>query len=276
VNDVGKTKVLIEEASDGHQSLSHTAGQEQYTDENEIGYEQFSTVPSKDLGENDYDQRNANQQPDHDGLASAEAAQGDTETVDDNASLDQYGEGATDLDHGYSAEQGDNVQGAIASFGNDDIEFEIGDVTFQHEIKHDNDLPELSETNGTASVQEDASKASSLDVIETAESSVTLGADEIQYEDDLHEEVNIVTKSGQSDAPGGKASTEKAAVVQQKDEIDYEDDDDEAELPLQSQVLVQEVQASQNANGKRSIAEIEFNDTSTLEIKGTFWLLYKR
>ncbi|KAG4436179.1 hypothetical protein IFR05_008339 [Cadophora sp. M221] len=272
----GETSLPTEEDL-GHEPHNHQVEEEEYTGENEIEYEDFRPEEGEDLGGNDYASFNENlleyggDQTEQDGLASI--TQVDTENDENNTPLEQYEEGGdhadadadADFDHDYAAEQDANYENAIANFENDDLEFEAGDGSFHDELKPDNELLEHDGTKGSISLQ-DTSKASSLDVLETAESSVTMGADEIQYEDDLPDETNDLAES---DKPvvEGKGSPETAAVAEQKDEIDYEDDDEEAELSMQSTALVSEAQASQNANGKRSIADVESNDTQTLQAK---------
>ncbi|KAH9222831.1 hypothetical protein DL95DRAFT_454319 [Leptodontidium sp. 2 PMI_412] len=273
-NDAGETSLPTEEERGRHEPGSHPVEEEEYTGENEIEYENFRAEEGEDLGGNDYASFDENpleyggDQTEQDGLALI--AQVDTENDENCTPLEQYEEvgnhADADLDHDYAAEQDANYESAITNFENDDLEFEVGNDSFHDESKQDNDLLEQDETKRSISLQ-DTSKASSLDVLETAESSVTMGADEIQYEDDLPDETNNLAESDESGVLGGKGSQEAAVANEQKDEIGYEDDDEEAELSLQSPALVSEAQASQNANGKRSIADVESNDTQTLQTK---------
>ncbi|PVH86888.1 hypothetical protein DL98DRAFT_287317 [Cadophora sp. DSE1049] len=268
-NDEGETTLLAEDGGVGHDEDSHPIMKEEYTDQNEIGYEQYEVRAGEDVDGNDYGHFTENhldyghEQTDHDVLALSDVAKVGTENDENNATLEQCGEvghhGDAELDHDYAAEQGANYESAISNFGNDDLEFEVGEVSFQDESEQGNDLLGLNETNEHISTQ-DASKASSLDVVETAESSVTMGADEIQYEDDLLEETTVA-EPDESAAFG--ATPEVANVAEQKDEIDYEDDEEEAELSLQSPTAALEAQGYQNANGKRSIADVESNDSQT-------------
>jgi hypothetical protein len=96
------------------------------------------------------------------------------------------------------------------------------------------------------------STASSLGAAETAESSVTLGADEIQYGDDeLDEEISQEQEANAATGSG------HGSVLEQKDEIDYEDDEDE-EIPISiSSGATIATKVLPNSNGKRPIAEVE-------------------
>lgn len=95
------------------------------------------------------------------------------------------------------------------------------------------------------------STVSSLGAAETAESSITLGAEELQYEDDLEEEISNELETELATTPTN------GAALEQKDEIDYEDDEDE-ETPISvGPGAVPATNEPSNPNGKRSIAEVE-------------------
>ena len=263
-NDEGETTLLAEGGEVGKDEDSRTTEKEDFTDQNEIGYEQDEVREGEDVDNNedghfteshlDY----GHEQTDRDPLALGDILKVDTESDENAASLEQYGEVGyyddAELDHDYALEEGANREGAISKFEHDGVELEVGESSLQDESEQDNHLLGLNETNGHINA-ENASKASSLDVVETAESSVTLGADEIQYEDDLLGET-VVAESEKSAI--FVASPGVSNIAEQKDEIDYEDDEEETELQVPAATL--EAQVYQNANGKRSIADVESND----------------
>lgn len=107
-----------------------------------------------------------------------------------------------------------------------------------------------------------SSSLGAVETAETAESSITLGAEEIQYDDDDDDELGEETSAQHAAVPS-------ATDPLQKDEIDYEDDEDDEdeENPISIRsgaVTVTEVLS--NSNGKRPIAEVE-SVTST-PVKG--------
>lgn len=120
--------------------------------------------------------------------------------------------------------------------------------TASHEVS------DFVEVNGQEAVREHPapSTASSLGAAETTESSVTLGAEDMGYEDNLDEEISNELKELENATTPTNGSN-----LEQKDEIDYEDDEEE-ELPISSGPgAVAATKELPNANGKRSIEEVE-------------------
>jgi hypothetical protein len=108
----------------------------------------------------------------------------------------------------------------------------------------------------------DNSALGSLALVDTAESSVTLSADEIQYEDRLDEEV--FDESAKADDTRLWTEDAKSDLnIEQKDEIDYEDDEEEEKSESVSIPLAQPSQGvaeGSPVNAKRSRAELDFED----------------
>ena len=263
-NDEGETTLLAEGGVDGNDGDSRTSEKEDSTDLNEIDFEQDEVREGEDVDNNEYGHFTeshldyGHEQTDRDPLALSDIPKVDTGNDEKNAPLEQYGEVGyyddAELNHDYAAEQGANRESAISEFENNGLELELEESLLQNDSEQDNHLLGPDEANGHI-IAQDASKASSLDAVETAESSVTLGADEIQYGDDLLGET-IVAESEKSAIL--VASPGFPNIAEQKDEIDYEDDEEEAEL--QSPAATFKAQGYQNANGKRSIADVESND----------------
>lgn len=269
-DDEGETTLLAEDGGVEEDADSRPIEKEEPTDQNEIGYEQYEVRDGEDADDNGYGHFTHNnpeyghKETDHDVLALSDVAEIGTENDENNATLEQYGEvgyhGDTELDPDYAAKQGANYESAISNFENEELEFEVGENSYQGEPEQENDLLGLNATNRHIGTQ-DASNASSLDIVETAESSVTMGADEIQYEDDLLEDSIVADPDKRATL---EPSPEIAKVADQKDEIDYDDEEEEeAELSLPSPAPALETQGHQNANGKRSIADVESNDSQT-------------
>jgi hypothetical protein len=113
-----------------------------------------------------------------------------------------------------------------------------------------------------------------LEQADTAESSVTIGPDEIQYGDGPDEEVFDNSKPT-AEHQALHDEKEHAAGVEHEDEIDYEDDEvaDEANekkdpgatTPLTAAPVLP------TSNGKRSRAEVETDDDPNVSNKGTYW-----
>ncbi|KAK0124375.1 hypothetical protein ONS95_009341 [Cadophora gregata] len=266
-NDEGE---IISLADDGAVRLgdeTQTVEKEIYTDQNEIGYEHFEV---KDVDDNDYgdfagnDLKCDHEETDHDTFTLSGVAKVGTENDESNATLEQY-EGEfehhdyAELDHDYEAEQGASHLSTTSDYDNNDLEFEVVGLPFQGEPEQGNDLLGLDEMNGHIDTL-DTSKASSLDVVDTAESSVTIGADEIQYEVGMLEGTTVAEPNMSATfatSPG------VAEIAEQKDEIDYEDDDEEIKRSLPAPTAALKAPGYQNVNGKRSIEDVESTDSQT-------------
>jgi hypothetical protein len=108
--------------------------------------------------------------------------------------------------------------------------------------------------------------------LDTAESSVTLGADDIVYdeeEEDAEEAAEAVEAEDEVADGLIQSATEvssggaEVASLEQKDEIDYEDDEEEEAERLEiirSGHSLQDIKESSPASGKRTIAEVDFDD----------------
>ena len=102
--------------------------------------------------------------------------------------------------------------------------------------------------------------------IDTAESSVTVDADEIQYEDEDEANGEGLDKS--------KSISEPQVGVEHEDEIGYEDEDEidkekvpEAATPLTAPPVLP------SSNGKRPRTDVERDDALNMRSKGAYWLL---
>jgi hypothetical protein len=150
---------------------------------------------------------------------------------------------------GYDDVNEESVYQAFEEFGNEEVKPQglpaYAEGTTSHEVS------DFVEVNGKDVVHEH-STTSSLGVAETTESSVTLGAEGIGYQDDLDEEISNELKELENATTPTNGSN-----LEPKDEIDYEDDEDE-EVPISpGPGAVAATKELPNANGKRSIAEVE-------------------
>ncbi|KAL2074317.1 hypothetical protein VTL71DRAFT_8095 [Oculimacula yallundae] len=277
VNKGGEASFITEEDGTAYEPEFHPVENEEITDENQGGYEQshpekipvdgFEHFAEDPLAYGD-------DQNEIDDFATASAAQDGTENGDLNALLEYQGEDEDydghHLDHDTAAAQGANSEAAIANFENDDLEFEIEGVSSYDDSKQENHLSQPNEENGNLQENgnidiQDGSKPSTVEITETAESSVTMDADEIQYDDGPLESANNLAESDTHGSLDGNAIPETVSVVEAKDEIDYDDDEDVVEPSKKTLALVPDAQVPQNANGKRSIGDFESNDAQTLQ-----------
>jgi hypothetical protein len=119
--------------------------------------------------------------------------------------------------------------------------------------------------------------ASHLGNGDAAESSATASGDEIQYddeenrEDELDEEVFDDSKTKDEPYLSTEATSSVGAV--QKDEIDYEDDEDEDEngrLSTGPRAISSATKELSPTNGKRSRADLESDDGASTRSKGVY------
>ncbi|CZT08163.1 uncharacterized protein RAG0_13332 [Rhynchosporium agropyri] len=269
-----KTEAEASESTDDHargrERPKPQVAKAENLDENEIRYEEFAPEEREDLAANDYENftedhlEHGEDQTKNGGLVIASIIQAGTEN-DENIDPHELNGNGEDFDdtHPYnefSALQ-DNYSGApTADFENEGLEFDIEGVNSFDETRwpqtHGDHVLELDERNGTIDLLR-PSKSSSLDALETADSSVTMDADEIQYEDSTRDETGNLPGLDTHATSERIKSPKVASVVEPKDEIDYEDD--EAEIEPSAQISAGP-QATQNGNGKRSITHVEFND----------------
>ncbi|PBP28592.1 conserved glutamic acid-rich protein [Diplocarpon rosae] len=172
--------------------------------------------------------------------------------------------GLDNLGQYYTTEQGANDGSALANSDTVELEFEEGETGFE-----DTKFEHLG-ANVVDDYQERLN-ANSMAAVETTESSVTMSADadEIQYEDEpLEEVINKQDTSKEAASPKEGLATEVA--VEYTDEIGYDDDEEDAKIVPHLAAhddSQSEVKAFANANGKRSIADVESTDSQTLQTK---------
>jgi hypothetical protein len=104
--------------------------------------------------------------------------------------------------------------------------------------------------------------------VDTAESSVTVDADEIQYEDE--DEVN-----GEA-LDNSKTSADPLVDVEHEDEIDYEDEDEVDKEGRGATTPLTAAPVLPSSNGKRSRADVESDDAMNMRNKGTYWPLHPK
>ncbi|KAI9050100.1 hypothetical protein LZ554_006243 [Drepanopeziza brunnea f. sp. 'monogermtubi'] len=172
--------------------------------------------------------------------------------------------GRDDSGHDDAPEQGANDESAIANFDDVELDFEDRESSIQDDHNHLKYKLEHHEASEIKDCQ-DKSNKDGLDIVETTDSSVTMGAetDQIQYEDELLDE-----DFDEPDRP------EKAIIVKEglatreaieyTDEIGYEDDDEEDVKKSQDSTAAEDTppksNESPNANGKRPLADFESSD----------------
>lgn len=152
----------------------------------------------------------------------------------------------------------------------------------EDETSHDLSNPKGETTYGSNGViaavdlddhQEEASfSANSLGFADVADSSATVSADEIRYEG-LDEEV-FEDHETNDEPHSSTVGTDNSANVDHGDEIDYEDDEDDKERNSSGEgnVLppVNELTTTNGNSGKRSRADADPDDTSSVRSKGLF------
>ncbi|KAJ5038334.1 uncharacterized protein L3040_007200 [Drepanopeziza brunnea f. sp. 'multigermtubi'] len=235
---------------------------ESYPDE--IGYDQSN-------GEGyEYDDENA----EHELTAVDGAAHNDEGHEHELAAEEGRGpeaSGGDDSGHDDAPEQGANDESAIGNFDDVELDFEDRESSIQDDHNHLEYKLEHHEASEIKDCQ-DKSNKDGLDIVETTDSSVTMGAEteQIQYEDELldedfdepdrHEKAIIVKE--------GLATRE---AIEYTDEIGYEDDDEEEVKKSQGSTTAEDTppnsNESPNANGKRPLADFESSDIQNPQTK---------
>jgi len=171
------------------------------------------------------------------------------------------------------------IDGSFDDFGTEAQEYNYDDEGVLEDDNGDYQSLQQDQT-GTGSIQEPESRneppeadvtEDNLEQADTAESSVTVGGDEIQYEDGPDEEV----------FDNSRTTTESRALNDEAehadavggDEIDYEDDEDEVgkEKDLGATTPLPAPPVMPTSNGKRSRTDAESDDVMSMRSKGTYW-----
>jgi hypothetical protein len=110
-----------------------------------------------------------------------------------------------------------------------------------------------------------------LEQVDTAESSVTVDADELQYEDEDDANDEVIHNSETAAEPH---ATEHSPRIEHGDEIDYEDED-EVDKGKESGATTPPAAPPMmpSSNGKRSRGDVESDDAISMRGKGTYWSL---
>jgi len=184
-------------------------------------------------------------------------------------SIDEFGGGG---DFAEDSAFGDSFD----VFGTEAQEYNYGDEG----TLEDDDIRHQFQDNEPQFPGAEAAEASEakLQQADTAESSVTVDADEIQYEDD--DETNDEVPAAASEAfdnskiTGASPKTEFSIPAEHEDEIGYDDEDgvdkekgSEATTPPSTAPIMP------SSNGKRSRADTESDDATSMRGKGTYWPL---
>lgn len=217
----------------------------------------------------------------HDEFSAADVTAHNDEGHEDGLVLEgiESGEGnyGDDLGHNHTSEQGANDESAVANFDNVELDLDSGDTSFRENSNHLEGTPEYQEASEADDTEEKLHKHS-LATVDTANSSVTMCADvdEIQYEDGLLEE-NYDPNTREEASSSKEGLTPAVAVVEYKDEIGYEDDDEEEvripqdlTAPKDTQLEAREIP---NGNGKRPFVDAESSDIQTFDTKGQYCTL---
>lgn len=212
----------------------------------------------------DYDEKNQDQDPFPNGILDAGYEDFTTGNFDPSESVEQY-VGVDILAEDFGGEGEFTDEGTFDVFGTDPQEYNYGeegtieDDGTSRNIQQDQSDVEVSFSG--AEVTEDKPEH-----IDTAESSVTVDADEIQYEDEDKANGEGLDKS--------KSSSEPQLEVEHEDEIGYEDEDEideekgpEAVTPLTAPPVLP------SSNGKRPRTDGEPDDALNMRTKGAYWLL---
>jgi hypothetical protein len=231
----------------------------------------------------EYEERHEQQAEYNNGYLNAVHEDFTTGDADASSHLEQYNDAGLLADEfGGEGEFTDEgvIDASFADFGTEAQEYNYGDEGALECDGGDHQSSQRDETS-TGSIQEPKSRNNiaeadatedSLEQAETAESSVTVGGDEIQYEDGPDEEVFDNPKF----LPESQAlndETEHAATVEHEDEIDYDDDEDEAgkEKDLGATTPLPAAPVMPTSNGKRSRTDAEFDDAKSMRSKGMSW-----
>jgi hypothetical protein len=187
-----------------------------------------------------------------------------TGQFDVTGSLEQYdGAGLSVDDFGGGGEFADD--GAFGDsfdvFGADVQEYNYGEGTFEN----DGDDHNIQQTEAGAESNHSGAEATEdrPEQIDTTESSVTVDADEIQYEDE--DEANNQSLDN--------TKTNVDTPAEHEDEIDYEDEAEEVDKEEEPEATTPLTTPSvlPSSNGKRSRADVEPDDAMTMRNKGTVW-----
>jgi hypothetical protein len=266
-----------------HRSLSHveeeTAEEEQSIDEQA---EQAAANDEHD-SETKLGEENSNENEDEYDEEDYQQVGDTTEGLEDFSAINygEHGEDGEDAENtletfGEETLLGedfeDNGEFTLDAFGSgtgNDYEAEVYDVEGQsledHEPQEHHTLStheDLSpDSRNLQSEYENGNKQNTDD--STAASTATMGADDILYGDGLDDEELDELDADDKPAILSNGTTPKA-VVEEEDEIGYEDDEDEAveALPFSKDASLP-VKGTPVTNGKRSFAEIEFDDDLT-------------
>ncbi|PMD24191.1 hypothetical protein NA56DRAFT_30215 [Hyaloscypha hepaticicola] len=206
----------------------------------------------------EYDEKNQDQDPFPNGILDGGYEDFTIGNFDPSESLEQY-EGVDVLAHDFGGEGEFTDEGTFDVFGTDPQEYNYGeegtteDDGISRNIQQDQADVEVSFQG--AEVMEDKPEH-----IDTAESSVTVDADEIQYEDEDEANGEGLDKS--------KSISEPQVGVEHEDEIGYEDEDEidkekrpEAATPLTPPPVLP------SSNGKRPRTDGEPDDALNVRSK---------
>ena len=210
------------------------------------------------------DKKNQNQDPFPDGILDAGYEDFTTGNFVPSESLEQY-EGVDLLAEDFGGEGEFTDDGTFDVFGTDLQKYNyVEEGTNEDDGTSRNiqqDEADVEASFPGAEITEDKPEH-----IDTAESSVTVDADEIQYEDEDEANGEGLDKS--------KSSPEPQTGVEHEDEIGYEDEDEidkekvpEAATPLTAPPVLP------SSNGKRPRTDVERDDALNMRSKGAYWLL---
>lgn len=238
---------LLEQSLDQTYTDTDDVHHEEYFESNETGYNEYSTAfhqsDSYEFVEHTGETNLTGHEEQNRGFDSHESFEDDEVTYERNPEV-----GAEDYD---DVNQESTYQ-TFEDFGNEETGSQGLPAYAEYTTSHD--TSDFVEVNSKEPAHEPPapSTASSLGAAETTESSVTLGAEEVGYGDKLDEELSNEFKEIES-----AGTPTNVLNLEQKDEIDYEDDEDE-EIPISpGPGAVAATKDLPNANGKRSIAEVE-------------------
>jgi hypothetical protein len=250
--------------------------EEQYVEENDIEYEEKN--------EHQEEFENGDFNTVHETfITGAFDAAGSLEQYDAGLLADEFGGEGEFAEEGAMGDSYD-VFGTEAQeyhYGDEDsLEDDTGD---RHSLQRDE--PGLGNSqnliSGTRNSPPEAELIEdNLEQADTAESSVTVAADEIQYEDEAEEEIfNNSEIAAGSQALNDEMGHSVGVGVEHEDEIDYEDDEDEdgKEQDPGTKTPLTAASVFPTSSGKRSRADIESDDAMSMSSKGAYLrLLPKR
>ncbi len=211
----------------------------------------------------EYDEKNQDQDPFMNGILDGGYEDFTTGNFDPSESLERY-EGVDILAGDFGGEGEFTDEGTFDVFGTDPQEYNYGEEsTIEDDVTSRNiqqDQADVEVSSPGVEFTEDKPEH-----VDTAESSVTVDADEIQYEDEDEAHGEGIDKS--------KSSSEPQVRVEHEDEIGYEDEDEidkekrpEAATPLTPPPVLP------YSNGKRPRIDGEPDDALNVRSKGAYWL----